>query len=95
MAERVRAEDARNEALAAEHAAVWTYGVLAARTSRSRSPALLTLLNRNFKAHVRARDALLAALAEDGTEPAVASRARTCALKFRFSRVSSAGLRER
>ena len=55
--------DARQEALAAEHGAVWTYAVLAARTSRSANPALLRRLTAHYDAHEVARDGLLRDLA--------------------------------
>ncbi|UDY22575.1 DUF4439 domain-containing protein [Nocardioides sp. Kera G14] len=66
-------DDPRNEALAAEHAAVWSYGVLAARTSSSANPALVALFTRAYRAHVGARDALLVALSKEKVAPAIAS----------------------
>ncbi|WP_300681304.1 DUF4439 domain-containing protein [Nocardioides sp.] len=69
------ADDPRQEALAAEHAAVWTYAVLAARTSRSADAALLHRFKANYDAHEIARDTLLAALADVEGGPVVASPA--------------------
>jgi hypothetical protein len=66
-------EDPRQEALAAEHAAVWTYAALAARTSRSANPGLLKRLEASYDAHEIARDRLLSALADQPDGPAIAS----------------------
>lgn len=61
--------DGLQQALAAEHAAVWVMGFLAARVSLSEQPALAAQLAELFRAHRTARDALVTRIAERGAEP--------------------------
>ena len=56
-------------ALAAEHAALWVYGVLGGQTSESGSPELFTLLRTGYQEHRSRRDELTSMLRADGAEP--------------------------
>lgn len=58
--------------LAAEHAAVFVYGVLGGQTSRSGSPALYAALTSAYAVHRTRRDELMARLHAAGTEPVAA-----------------------
>lgn len=55
--------------LAAEHAAVYVYGTLGARTSRSTAPAEYQRMVDAYRAHLRRRDELVAVLDGAGEEP--------------------------
>ena len=55
--------------LAGEHAAVYVYAVLGARTSESRSPALFADLDEAFRLHRRRRDWLAARIVAHGGSP--------------------------
>jgi hypothetical protein len=64
--------DALQTALAAEHAAVYTYGVLGARTSESRFPVVFGGLTDAYAVHRAWRDLLTRRLVDEGAEPAAA-----------------------
>ncbi|WP_051217773.1 ferritin-like domain-containing protein [Nocardioides insulae] len=61
--------DALQTALAAEHAAVYVYGVLGGQTSASRQPTLMRLVIDAFSTHQLRRDHLTALLAAAGETP--------------------------
>ena len=79
MSERQRsttgAIDALQAALAAEHAAVYVYGVLGGRTSASQEPTLADSLRSAYDAHETARDTLAARVAAAGADPVGAAAA--------------------
>jgi len=56
-------------ALAAEHAAVYVYGVLGGRASRTGPPDLSRALRSAYESHRARRDRLQALLADSGEEP--------------------------
>lgn len=66
------AREALQDALAAEHAAVWIYGLLAAQTSQSTSADLFARLDEAYVVHRDGRDELTALLRDDGVEPVAA-----------------------
>lgn len=59
--------------LAAEHAAVWVYGVLGAQTSASEEPDLHAVLTEAYTLHRSRRDELTRALRDLGQEPVAAA----------------------
>jgi hypothetical protein len=61
--------------LEAEHAAVYVYAVLGARTSESGSPALYAALRDAYDAHRERRDGLVSEIAQLGANPAPAATA--------------------
>lgn len=63
---------ALQDALAAEHAAVWVHGLLAGQTSQSASPGLFARIDQAYVAHRDRRDELTALLRDDGAEPVAA-----------------------
>lgn len=65
--------DALQATLAAEHAAVWLYGVLGAQTSASQEPALHAELSRAYGLHRSQRDELTRVLRDLGEEPVAAA----------------------
>lgn len=67
--------EALQSTLSSEHAAVYVYGVLGGRTSRSRQPALAAALLGAYAAHRARRDWLVGALRELGVEPEAAAPA--------------------
>jgi len=67
--------EALQSALSGEHVAVYVYGVLGGRTSRSAQPALATALSGAYAAHRARRDWLVGALRELGIEPEAAAPA--------------------
>jgi hypothetical protein len=67
--------DALRSTLAAEHVAVYSYGVLGARTSRSAEPALAVDLEAAYVAHRGRRDVLVRAIRDLGVEPDAAAPA--------------------
>ncbi|WP_121252948.1 ferritin-like domain-containing protein [Nocardioides ferulae] len=69
------ARAALQTALAAEHAAVYVYGVLGARTSRSAQPELHADLTAAYVAHRGERDRLVRAIRDLGAAPAAAEPA--------------------
>lgn len=64
--------EALQATLAGEHAAVYVYAVLGARTSESRSPALFGSLDATFRLHRRRRDALADRIHAHQGEPVAA-----------------------
>ncbi|HEX8780431.1 MAG TPA: ferritin-like domain-containing protein [Nocardioides sp.] len=64
--------DALQRTLAAEHAAVWTYGLLGGRTSASASPDLYAAVTDGYLTHRGRRDDLAEALVTLGEEPVAA-----------------------
>lgn len=60
---------ALQDALAAEHAAIFVYGALGARTSASASPASYGLLTEAYRTHQARRDALLEMVRAAGATP--------------------------
>jgi len=64
--------DALQTTLAAEHAAVFVYGVLGGQTSRSGSPALYAALTAAYTLHRTRRDDLMSRLHAAGSEPVAA-----------------------
>jgi hypothetical protein len=69
------AVDALQTALAGEHAALYVYGVLGARTSESATPVLFTTISEAYDAHRAWRDELTARLVDAGVEPTPAAAA--------------------
>lgn len=67
--------DALQATLAAEHAAVWLYGVLGAQTSASSEAALHTELTRAYTVHRSRRDDLSRTLRDLAQEPVAAAAA--------------------
>ncbi len=67
--------DALQATLAEEHASLYTYGVLGARTSQSATPALFEALTLAFRRHRSRRDQLRSFVSEAGGEPVVAAAA--------------------
>jgi hypothetical protein len=63
---------ALQQALAGEHAAVFLYGVLGARTSGSRQPRLFASLQSAFAQHRDERDALTELVSAKGVDPVAA-----------------------
>lgn len=66
------AVEAMQTTLAAEHAAVFVYGVLGGQTSQSGSPALYAALTSAYTTHRARRDDLMARLRAAGAEPVAA-----------------------
>jgi hypothetical protein len=62
-------------ALAAEHAAVYVYGVLGGRTSRTETPELYDAVRSAYESHRARRDRLQSLIADAGEEPAGPSAA--------------------
>lgn len=67
--------DALRSTLVDEHAAVYTYGVLGARTSQASSPALLGALDTAYRRHRSRRDRLRIMVDEAGGTPVAAQPA--------------------
>ncbi|MDF9717768.1 DUF4439 domain-containing protein [Nocardioides sp. ChNu-153] len=65
--------DALATTLAAEHAAVWLYGLLGARVSASAEPVLHAGLVAAYAAHRGRRDLLVALVRDDGDVPVAAA----------------------
>lgn len=68
------ATDALQTTLAAEHAAVYVYGVLGGRTIRSETPELFATISAAYAAHRARRDHLVREITALGADP-VASEA--------------------
>lgn len=66
---------ALQSALAAEHAAVWTYGVLGGQTSQSSDPGLFDEVLTAYVAHRSRRDQLMRWIRDDGNTPVAADAA--------------------
>ena len=64
--------------LAAEHAAVYVYGVLGGQTSQSAQPALFAAVDDAYAAHRARRDRLTQQITDLGADPVAAARARAC-----------------
>ena len=67
------ATDAMQDALAAEHAAVYVFGVLGAQTSEVEQSTLFDNLLTAYRQHRSARDALVARIRELGAPPVAAA----------------------
>ncbi len=67
--------DALQATLGDEHAALYTYGVLGARTSQSATPALYDAIASGYRRHRARRDQLRVLVEEAGGEPAAAAAA--------------------
>ena len=67
--------DALQATLADEHAALYTYGVLGARTSQATSPALFETLTAGYRRHRARRDQLQLLVREAGGDPVAAEAA--------------------
>lgn len=67
--------DALQSTLSDEHAAVYTYGVLGARTSQTASPVLHAALDTAYRQHRSRRDRLRTMIDEAGGTPAAAEPA--------------------
>lgn len=63
---------ALQQALAAEHAAVYVYGALGGRTSASATPELFAAVSAAYDAHRARRDQLTRAVRDAGAEPVAA-----------------------
>ena len=61
--------EALQSTLAAEHAAVWVFGTLAAQTSRSAEPTLFAALDAAHRTHRTRRDHLVRAVRDLQVEP--------------------------
>lgn len=61
--------------LAAEHAAVYAFGVLGGRTSRSTAPQLFATISAAYAAHRARRDQLVGELTDRGADPVAAEPA--------------------
>jgi hypothetical protein len=64
--------DALQASLADEHAALYTYGVLGARTSQATSPTLFETLTSGYRRHRARRDQLQLMVRDAGGEPVAA-----------------------
>ena len=64
--------DALQATLADEHAALYTYGVLGARTSQATSPALFETLTSGYRRHRARRDQLQLMVRDAGGDPVAA-----------------------
>jgi hypothetical protein len=67
--------EALQTTLAAEHAAVFVYGALGGRTSRSENPTLFAAVSSAYAAHRARRDQLTADIVEGGDQPVAAEAA--------------------
>ena len=67
--------DALQATLADEHAALYTYGVLGARTSQAATPTLYDALTAGYRRHRSRRDQLRLMVVDAGGEPAPAAAA--------------------
>jgi hypothetical protein len=68
----VKPVEALQAGLAGEHAAVYLYEVLGARTSRSRTPQLFSDVDAAFRLHRRQRDNLSRRIVDRGADPVAA-----------------------
>jgi len=67
--------EALQTTLAAEHAAVWVYGLLGGRTSASATPDLYRAVSTAYAAHRGLRDQLVRTLTDRGETPVAAEPA--------------------
>jgi hypothetical protein len=65
--------DSLQTTLAAEHAALWLYGVLGAQTSQSAQPTLYDALVEGYRQHRGRRDRLAQSVRDAGGEPVAAA----------------------
>lgn len=65
--------DALQTALAAEHAALYVYGALGARTSASATPVVFAEVSDAYATHRAWRDLLTSRLVDEGAEPTPAA----------------------
>lgn len=65
--------EALQKALAAEHAAVWTFGVLGGQTSQSEQPTLYDEVSSAYTLHRSRRDQLVRWIRDDGATPVPSS----------------------
>lgn len=65
--------DALQTALAAQHAALYVYGALGARTSQSATPVLFADVSEAYAVHRAWRDLLTSRLVDEGVEPTPAA----------------------
>lgn len=85
--------DALQATLADEHAALYTYGVLGARTSQAATPALFDALTAGYRRHRARRDQLRLLVEDAGGEPVPAAAAYEIDAKLlRSAQVESAAL---
>jgi DNA-directed RNA polymerase specialized sigma24 family protein len=86
--------DALQETLADEHATLYTYGVLGARTSASAAPLLHAALTTAFDRHRARRDRLRTMVEDAGGEPVAAAAAYELSGALRtVDEIESAALR--
>jgi len=69
--------DALQTTLAAEHAAVYVYGLLGSRTSQTAEALLYDALRAAYEAHRERRDTLIGEIAASGATPVPAAAAYT------------------
>jgi hypothetical protein len=69
--------DALQTTLEAEHAAVYTFGLIGSRTSQTGEPALYTAVRAAYDAHRDSRDTLIGEIAALGATPTPAAAAYT------------------
>jgi Domain of unknown function (DUF4439) len=67
--------DTLQEVLATEHAAVYVYGVLGARTSESGAPDLYLTIRAAYDAHRARRDVVIGQVATEGATPVASATA--------------------
>jgi hypothetical protein len=67
--------DALQTTLTEEHASLYTYGVLGARTSQAAAPALYEAVTAGYRRHRARRDQLRLLVTDAGGEPVVAAAA--------------------
>jgi hypothetical protein len=85
--------DALQATLADEHAALYTYGVLGARTSQAAAPTLYDALTAGYRRHRARRDQLRLLVEDAGGEPVPAAAAYELDAKLlRSAQVESAAL---
>ena len=84
---------ALQDTLAAEHAALYLYALLGARTSRSAEPGLSGLLEEGYQTHRARRDRLEAVLRDLGEQPVAAEPAYAIDPDERGAAGSSAAVR--
>lgn len=65
--------DALQAALAEEHATLWTYGVLGARTPQAASPVMYDAVTAAYRRHRSRRDQLRLMVRDAGGEPVAAA----------------------
>lgn len=86
--------DALQEALAAEHAAVYVYGVVGGRLSVAAFPDTAALVRSAYDAHRGRRDRLRSLIADRGADPVPAAAAYDVAASGRSADTLTAAARE-